>query len=132
MDALPSRTGWHLSYYWSGSRISIPKSAKSKTRSKHMGTAANTTSTNRPDQWHTATTPTSAALIPTTQGRRKFVKGNKARLIYSASKLDFKEAVEIVKGKATTAGMDLEIVDTDRITSDDEKRFLDDIRVIPP
>ena len=60
------------------------------------------------------------------------MKGTKAHLIYSASKLDFKETVESVKKNASTAGIDLEIVDADRITSDDEKRFLDDIRLIPP
>ena len=60
------------------------------------------------------------------------MKGTKARLIYSASKLDFKETVELVKRSANTGGIDLEIVDADRVTSDDEKRFLDDIRVIPP
>jgi len=60
------------------------------------------------------------------------MKGTQARLIYSASRLDFKETVELVKRNASTAGIDLEIVDADRVTSDDEKRFLDDIRVIPP
>ena len=60
------------------------------------------------------------------------MKRTKARLIYSASKLDFKETVELVKRNASTADIDLEVVNADRITSDDEKRFLDDIRVIPP
>ena len=60
------------------------------------------------------------------------MKGTKARLIYSASKLNFKETVELVKRHTSTNGIDLEIVDAERITSDDEKRFLDDIRVIPP
>src|SRR2546422_2502348 len=132
MDAVPSRTGRHLSDYWSLSRISVPKSAKSKTRSRYLGTAADTTSTNCPSQQHTPTTPTSAASIPATQSTRRPMKGTKARLIYSASKLDFKETVELVKRSASTGGIDLEIVDADRVTSDDEKRFLDDIRVIPP
>src|SRR2546427_8273509 len=121
MDAVPSRTGRHLSDYWSLSRISVPKSAESKTRSRHTGPAADTTSINCPSQQYAPITPKCAASIPATQGARKLMKGTQARLIYSASRLDFKETVELVKRNSSTAGIDLEIVDADRVTSDDEK-----------
>ena len=58
--------------------------------------------------------------------------GSKARLIYSASKLDFKEVVDLVKRNAEGSSVQLEVSDTDRLLKTDEDRFLDDIRLVPP
>ncbi len=55
-----------------------------------------------------------------------------ARLIYSASKPDFKGVAELVTRNAGAAGIRLEVHDVDRLTSSDEERFLADIRLIPP
>ena len=58
--------------------------------------------------------------------------GSKASLIYSASKLDFKDTVDLVKTNAGASNVRLEVLDADRLTSSDEERFLEDIRLIPP
>ena len=58
--------------------------------------------------------------------------GSNARLIYSASKLDFKDLVELVTRNASAASIELEVHDADRLASSDEERFLSDIRLIPP
>ncbi len=58
--------------------------------------------------------------------------GSKARLIYSASKLDFRDVVESVTKNASAAGIQLDVHDADRLSSSDEERFLADIRLIPP
>jgi hypothetical protein len=58
--------------------------------------------------------------------------GAKARLIYSASKLDFKETVDLVKRNAGASNVQLEVHDSDRLTKSDEERILGDIRMIPP
>src|SRR3989442_15484694 len=58
--------------------------------------------------------------------------GSKASLIYSASKLDFKDIVDLVKRNAGASNVRLEVHDADRLTSSDEERFLEDIRMIPP
>jgi len=58
--------------------------------------------------------------------------GSKARLIYSASKLDFKDVVDSVRRNAGAATIELEVHDADRLASSDEERFLSDIRLIPP
>ncbi len=58
--------------------------------------------------------------------------GSKARLIYSASKLDFKDVVNLVKRNAGVSNIELEVHDADRLTSSDEERFLEDVRMIPP
>jgi hypothetical protein len=58
--------------------------------------------------------------------------GSKARLIYSASKLDFQEVVDLVKRNFTASKVQLEVYDADRLLKSDEERFLDDIRLIPP
>jgi hypothetical protein len=58
--------------------------------------------------------------------------GSKARLIYSASKLDFKEMVDLVRRNADASNVQLEVCDADRLLKTDEDRFLDDIRLVPP
>jgi hypothetical protein len=58
--------------------------------------------------------------------------GTKARLIYSASKLDFKEIVDLVKRNTDASKVQLEVFDSDRLLKTDEDRFLDDIRLVPP
>jgi len=58
--------------------------------------------------------------------------GSKVRLIYSASKLDFKEIADLVGRKAGASKVQLEVYDTDRLTKSDEDGFLDDIRLVPP
>lgn len=62
----------------------------------------------------------------------KAMNGSKARLIYSASKLDFKDVVDMIKRNAELSGVQVEILDTDRLLKTDEERFLDDIRLVPP
>src|SRR5690242_7626066 len=58
--------------------------------------------------------------------------GSRARLIYAASKLYFKDVVNSVKMNAAASNVQLEVHDADRLTKSDEDRFLDDIRLIPP
>jgi Endonuclease NucS len=62
----------------------------------------------------------------------KMMVGSKARLIYSASKLDFKDTADLVRKNAEESMIQLEVYDTDRLTKSDEDRFLDDIRLVPP
>ena len=58
--------------------------------------------------------------------------GSEASLIYSASKLDFKDIVDQAKANAGASKVQLEVHDADRLTSSDEEQFLEDIRMIPP
>ena len=58
--------------------------------------------------------------------------GSKVRLIYSASKLDFKEIADLVERNAGASKAQFEVYDTDRLTKSDEDGFLDDIRLVPP
>ncbi len=57
---------------------------------------------------------------------------SKASLIYSGSKLDFKDTVDLVTRNAGASNVRIEVHDADRLTLSDEERFLDDIRMIPP
>jgi hypothetical protein len=57
--------------------------------------------------------------------------GSKARLIYSASKQDFKEVVDLAKRDADASKIQLDVIDTDRLLKSDEDTLLDDIRLVP-
>ncbi len=58
--------------------------------------------------------------------------GSKARLIYSASKLDFKDVVQLTTKNANINGIQLDVLDSDQLASSDDERLLADIRQIPP
>jgi len=58
--------------------------------------------------------------------------GTRAQLVYSSSRPDYKEVVELVTKKAKAAKLQLEVHNSDQLSATDEERFLADIRLIPP
>ncbi len=72
------------------------------------------------------------AFSKTTCADSKEMLGTRAQLVYSSSRPDFKNIVDLVTSSAKAANVQLEIHDSNNLTASDEERFLADIRLIPP